>query len=105
MRKPSLRPAIESGPEAGGIVTLVAATVCVPPWPTANFLVDPNARSSISPRTSGEPPTSSVVYVPSRKPATATDLALERESVGVKGENTLPIGETMNTMGQRSPEE
>src|SRR3977135_383789 len=45
------------------------------------------------------------MYVPSRSPAKATDLALERESVGVKGENTVPLGETTKTVGHRSPAE
>src|ERR1044071_759722 len=43
------------------------------------------------------------MYVPSRSPEKATDLALERASVGVNGENTLPSGETTKTVGQRSP--
>ena len=45
------------------------------------------------------------MYVPSRRPANATDLPLDRESVGVNGENTEPLGETTNTVGHRSPKE
>src|SRR5260221_6140810 len=70
-----------------------------------NVLVDPSARRCTSPRASGEPPPKSDMYVPSRRPAKATDLPLERESVGVKGEKTEPLGETTITVGHRSPKE
>src|SRR6266851_10183017 len=70
-----------------------------------NVFVEPSARTCTSPRASGEPPDSSVMYVPSRRPENATDFALERESVGVTGENTVPFGETTNTVGHRSPAE
>ena len=43
------------------------------------------------------------MYVPSRSPEKATDFALERASVGVNGEKTLPRGETTMTVGHRSP--
>src|SRR5438552_14040078 len=88
---------------ATGSVTRVEATVCLPPCERGNFLVEPYARISTSPRASGEPPATSVMYVPSRKPENATDFALERASVGVNGEKTLPSGDTTNTVGQRSP--
>src|SRR5579859_6940233 len=43
------------------------------------------------------------MYEPSRRPENATDLVLDRASVGVNGENTFPRGDTTTGTGQRSP--